>query len=205
MRIAWCGVVAGLVLSTGCSDEQSLSEKYPTQWKTCKALFGAQNMDSLRDMIDSDALKISTPPLSVSQLKKGLTKEALEPYDKRKGFSEFDVCRMSGNGTFQATVAWSADTLKAVQFYTKSWNRVDKDVYVSRNSNIYLVFRCDINGASTGQQKQVLLGARVSPSSNPRFSAAFHQQLTVNLTRTLKNELACTNKPNIPDDLQLSK
>jgi hypothetical protein len=62
MRIAWCGVVAGLVLSTGCSDEQSLSEKYPTQWKTCKALFGTQNMDSLRDMIDSDALKISTPP-----------------------------------------------------------------------------------------------------------------------------------------------
>lgn len=205
MRIAWCGVVAGLVLSTGCSDEQSLSEKYPTQWKTCTALFGTKNVDSLRDMLDSEALKISNPALSVSQLKKGLTKEALEPYDKRKGFSEYDVCRMSGNGLFHATVAWSADTLKAVQFYTKSWNQVDKDVYVSKNSNIYLVFRCDINGASTGQQKQVLLGARVSPSGNPRFSAAFHQQLTVNLTRTLKNELACTNKPNIPDDLQLSK
>lgn len=62
-----------------------------------------------------------------------------------------------------------------------------------------------VDEASSEQQKQVLLEARVSRPGNPRFSAAFHQQLTVNLARALRDELACTNKPDIPDDLQLSK
>ncbi|MFD5270068.1 hypothetical protein [Streptomyces sp. NPDC058335] len=205
LRISWCGTIAALAFSTGCADEKPLSEKYPTQWTTCNALFGAKNMKSLQDMLDSDDLKFSNSALSVDQLKKGLMKEAMGPYDKFKGFDEYSVCRLSGNGLFYASVTWAADSLKAVQTYTDRWHQASTDVYVLKRSPIDLVFRCEIKGASSEQQKQVLLEARVSPPGNPRFSAAFHQELTVNLARALRDELACTNKPDIPDDLQLSK
>ncbi|USQ83251.1 hypothetical protein NFX46_05315 [Streptomyces phaeoluteigriseus] len=196
--------VSALTFSTGCADGQSLSEKYPTQWTTCNALFGAKNMESLRDMLDSDDLKFSNPKLSVDQVKKSLAKEAIVPYDKRKGFDTYDVCTLSGNGTFDATVRWSADTLKAVQTYTDRWHRASADVYVSEASPIHLVFRCEIKGAASGPHVQVLLEVRTWESST-NLSTDFHQKLSVNLARTLRDELACTNKPNIPDDLQLSK
>jgi hypothetical protein len=204
-RIAWCGTVAGLVLSTGCADEKPLSEKYPTQWTTCNTLFGAGNMESLREILDSDGLKFNNPTLSVDQVKKGLTKEAIAPYDKRKGFAAYDVCTLSGNGTFDATVGWAADTLKAVQTYTDRWHQASTDVYVSETSPIHLVFRCEIKGAASGPHVQVLLEVRTWENTTNSFTKEFHQKLSVHLTRTLRDELACTNKPDIPDDLQLSK
>ncbi|CAM5688825.1 hypothetical protein [Streptomyces aurantiogriseus] len=204
IRIAWCGVMASLVLSTGCSYDQSLSEKYPTQWKTCNTLFGAGNMESLRDSLDSGDLKFSESALSVDQIKNGLMREAIEPYDKFKGFEEYNVCKLSGGGHFSATVAWAADSLKAVQTYTERWHRAAEDVYVADMAGVVdLVFRCEIKGAS-GQQAQVLLEARVSAPNPPRVSEAFHQRLTVKLARTLRDELSCANEPEIPDDLPIS-
>ncbi|GAP46315.1 hypothetical protein [Streptomyces azureus] len=203
IRISWCGAIAVLALSTGCSGEQSLSEKYPTQWKTCNALFGAKNMESLRDILDSDDLKFSSSALSVDQLKKDLTQEAIAPYDKSRGFEEYDACGLSGNGRLTSMAGWAADSLKAVQANTERWHRVAADVYVADTSgvggDVDLVFRCAIKGAS--QQAQVLLEARVSAPDPPRVSEAFHQQLAVKMARTLRDELACTNEPNIPDDL----
>jgi hypothetical protein len=209
LRISWCGAIAALAFSTGCADEKPLSEKYPTQWTTCSALFGAENMESLRDILDSDDLKLSNPALSVDQLREGLTDEAIGPYNKFKGFDEYDVCRLSGNSLFYATVAWAADHIKAVQTYTERWHRAAPDVYVADSSlvgkDIDIVFRCDIGSASSEQQEQILLEARVKPPSSLKFSDTFHQQLSVNLARALRDELACTNKPDIPDDLQLGE
>jgi hypothetical protein len=194
--------MAMLALSTGCSSGQSLSEKYPTQWKTCNALFGAKNVESLRAILDSDDLKFSNSPISVDQLKKGLTQEAIDPYDKLRGFKEYETCGLSGNGRFTATARWAADSLKSVQTNTERWQRSTADVYVADPSgvggDVDLVFRCAIKGASG--QEQVLLEARVSAPDPPRVSEAFHQQLAVKLARTLRDELACTNEPNIPDD-----
>lgn len=204
IRISWCGAMAGLVLvSTGCSGEQSLSEKYPVQWKTCNALFGAKNMESLRGILDSDDLKFSNSALSVDQIRKGLTQEAIEPYDESRGFEEYDACGLSGNGHFSAMAGWAADSLKAVQTYTERWHRAATDVYVadisSVGGDVDLVFRCDIKGASG--QVQMLLEARVSAPDPPRFPEALHRQLAVKLARTLRDELACTNEPNVPNDL----
>ncbi|WP_159042727.1 hypothetical protein [Streptomyces curacoi] len=206
IRISWCGAIAALALSTGCSGEQSLSEKYPTQWKTCNALFGAKNMESLRGILDSGDLKFSNSALSVDHIKKELTQEAIEPYNKSRGFEEYDACGLSGNGRFSAMAGWAADPLQAVQTNTERWHRAATDVYVadtaSVGGDVDLVFRCDIKGASG--QAQVLLEARVSAPDAPRVSEAFHQQLAVQLARTLRDELACTNEPSIPDDLGIS-
>lgn len=121
-----------------------------------------------------------------------------------KGFEEYNVCKLSGNGYFSATVAWAADSLKAVQTNTERWHRAAEDVYVADMAGVVdLVFRCEIKGAS-GQQGQVLLEARVSAPDPPRVSHEFHQKLTVKLARTLRDELACANKPEIPDDLPIS-
>ncbi|MDX3582679.1 MULTISPECIES: hypothetical protein [Streptomyces] len=208
IRIAWCGAIAALAVSTGCSGERSLGEKYPTQWKTCNALFGAKNMESLRDILDSDDLKFSNDALSVDRLKRGLTQEATEPYDEIKGFEGYDACGLSGNGRFSAMVGWAADSLKDVQTYTERWHRAAADVYVADTSgvggDVDLVFRCEIKGA-VGQQAQVLLEARVNPPDSPGVSEGFHQQLAVKLARTLADELACANEPHIPDDLQLGE
>lgn len=201
VRLSWCGAIAALALSTGCSDEQSLSDKYPTQWKTCDTLFGSKNMESLRDIVGPDDLEFTNTPLSVEELKEGLREEALEPYDKFKGFDEYDVCRLSGDLGFSATVAWAPASLKEVQSPYGRWNHVGTGVYVSDYSPIVLVFRCDIPGASSGKQAQVLIEVRIPEVGTPEFTEAFHQKLAVNLTRTLSNELACTNKPGIPDDL----
>ncbi|MER7478446.1 hypothetical protein ABTX60_12430 [Streptomyces sp. NPDC126510] len=205
-RIFWCGTMAMLALSTGCSNGQSLSEKYPTQWETCNALFGAKNMESLRDNLDSGDLKFSNRALSVAQLKKGLTQEAIDPYDKLNGFKEYETCGLSGNGRVTAMARWAADPLKSVQANTERWKRATADVYVADPSgvggDVDLVFRCAIKGASG--QAQVLLETRVSAPAPPRFSEAFHQQLAVKLARTLRDELACTNDPNIPDDLDVA-
>ncbi|MFD7245619.1 hypothetical protein [Streptomyces massasporeus] len=204
-RISLCGAMAMLALSTGCSDGQSLSEKQPTQWKTCSALFGRKNMESLRSILDSDDLKFSNRALSVDQLKKGLTQEAIDPYDKLRGFKEYETCGLSGNGYFAATARWAADSLKSVQTNTERWQRANAEVYVADPSgvggDVDLVFRCAIRGASG--QAQVLLEARVSAPDTPRVSEAFHQQLAVKLARTLRDELACTNEPNIPDNLDV--
>ncbi|MFI9548351.1 hypothetical protein ACIHAR_31310 [Streptomyces sp. NPDC052016] len=204
IRVAWCGALASSVLLTACSDGQALSEKYPTQWKTCNTLFGAKNMESLRDIVGPDDLKLANSALSVDELKDGLTEEALEPYDRNKGFDEYEVCRLSGDHRFSAMVAWAADSLKAVQTYTERWNRVGTDVYVASNTLIHMVFRCEIKGAASGQQEQVLLDVRIPEVSSPKFSEAFHEQLTVKLARTLRDELACANNPDIPDDLAIS-
>jgi hypothetical protein len=197
--------MAMLALSTGCSNGQSLSEKYPTQWNTCSALFGAKNMESLRDILDSGDLKFSNDALSVDQLKKGLTREAIDPYDKLAGFKEYEACGLSGNGRLTGMVRWAADSLKSVQTNTERWERATADVYVADPSgvggDVDLVFRCAIKGAS--RQAQVLLEARVSAPNPPRVSESFHQQLALELARTLRGELACTNEPNIPDDLDV--
>ncbi|MFE7647960.1 hypothetical protein [Streptomyces phaeoluteigriseus] len=186
-----------------------MSQKYPTQWKTCNALFGAENMQSLREILDSDDLKLSNPALSVDQLREGLTDEAIGPYDKFEGFEEYDVCRLSGSRLFYAMVGWAADPLKAVQTYTERWHKAATDVYVADSSlvgsDIDIVFRCDIGSASSEQQKQVLLEARVNAPKSLKFSDAFHQQLSVNLARALRDELECTNEPTIPDALPISK
>ncbi|MEU8654573.1 hypothetical protein [Streptomyces sp. NPDC048737] len=195
--------MAVLTFSTGCADEQSLSDKYPTQWTTCNALFGAKNMESLRKILDSDDLKFSNPELSIDQLKNDLTKEAIGPYDKLKGFNEYDVCELSGNGSFHATATWAADTLKAVQTYTAQWHQASTDVYVAKSSPNHLVFRCDIKSATSGQQEQVLLETRSWETTSNIFTEDFHQKLSVNLARALRDELECTNKPDIPDDLQI--
>jgi hypothetical protein len=194
-------VVAGVLLS-GCSGAER-SEEYPKQWKICNALFGAKNMESLRAILDSGDLKFSNSALSVEQLKKGLTQEAIDPYDKFMGFEEYDACGISGNGRLTSTVRWASDSLKAVQTNTEHWHRAAADVYVADPSgvggDVDLVFRCAVKGASG--QAQVLLETRVSAPDPPRVSEAFHQQLAVKLARTLRDELACTNEPNIPDDL----
>ncbi|MFF9120436.1 hypothetical protein ACF09Y_33505 [Streptomyces massasporeus] len=204
-RFSWCGTMVLLALSTGCSNGQSLSEKYPTQWKTCNALFGAKNMESLQSVLDSSDLKFSNSALSVDQLKKGLTQEAIDPYDELRGFKEYETCGLSGNGRFTAMARWAADSLKSVQTNTERWQRATADVYVADPSgvggDIDLVFRCAIKGAS--RQAQVLLEARVSAPDSPRVSAAFHQQLAVKLARTLRDELSCTNKPDIPHGLEV--
>jgi hypothetical protein len=198
-------VVAGVVLS-GCSGAE-LSEEYPTQWKTCNALFGAKNMESLRGILDSGDLKFSNSAPSIEQLKEGLTQEAIDPYDKLMGFEEYDACGISGNGRLTSTARWAADSLKAVQTNTERWHRAAADVYAADPSgvgrDVDLVFRCAIKGAS--EQAQVLLEIRVSAPGPPRVSEAFHQQLAVKLARTLRDELACTNEPNIPDDLGVSR
>lgn len=49
----------------------------------------------------------------------------------------------------------------------------------------------------------MLLEARVAAADPPRASEEFRQQLTVKLARTLRDELACTNEPDIPDELGL--
>ncbi|MFF3498940.1 hypothetical protein [Streptomyces sp. NPDC003247] len=205
---AWCGVIATLALSTGCSDEQSLSEKYPTQWKTCNALFGTDNMKSLRDALDSDDLKFSGSAFSIAQIRNNLTREATEPYNVNKGFEEYNACTLSGSGHFSATTRWASDTLKAVQTYTERWHQAATDVYVAEPSSVAgdvdLLFRCEIKGTD-GQQPQVLLEARVSAPDPPRVTQDFHQKLAVELARTLRDELACINKPDIPNDLQLAE
>ncbi|MFJ7179787.1 hypothetical protein ACIQXA_26105 [Streptomyces massasporeus] len=202
---SWCGALAMLALSTGCSNGQSLSEKYPTQWKTCNALFGAENMESLQAVIDSGDLKFSNSALSVDQLMKGLTREAIDPYDEIRGFKEYETCGLSGNGRFTAMARWAADSLKSVQTNTERWQRATADVYVADPSSVGgdvdLVFRCAIKGASG--QAQVLLEARVSAPNSPRVSEAFHKQLAVKLARTLRDELSCTNEPDIPDRLDV--
>ncbi|MFF7738652.1 hypothetical protein [Streptomyces sp. NPDC007984] len=197
--------MAMLALSTGCSNGQPLSEKYPIQWETCNALLGAENMESLRASLDSSDLKFSNSALSVGQLKKGLTQEAVDPYDKLKGFKEYETCGLSGNGSLTAMARWAADSVKSVQTNTERWKRATADVYVADPSgvggDIDLVFRCAIKGAS--EQAQVLLEARVSAPDPPRVSEALHQRLAVKLARALRDELACTNEPNIPDGLDV--
>ncbi|MDX3307970.1 hypothetical protein P1S61_02380 [Streptomyces sp. ME08-AFT2] len=116
-------MIAALALATGCSGEQSLSEQYPTQWKTCNALLGTGNMESLREIVDSDDLRFSRRSLPVEQIQKGLTREAIEPYDEYKGFDEYEVCGLSGDGQFKAMAMWAADNLRAVQADTELWHR----------------------------------------------------------------------------------
>ncbi|MBG0852809.1 hypothetical protein I2W78_13405 [Streptomyces spinoverrucosus] len=206
MHMAWCGAVAGaLALSAGCSGEgeQTLAEKYPIQSKTCDALFGSKNMESLREMVGPDDLEFTNRPLSVDKVKKGLTQEALEPYDKIRGFEEYDVCWLSGDSQFHSTVTWAADSLKAVQSSAGRWHRAGSDVFVADTSYVSVVFRCDVKGAS--QQAQVLLEARVGDVSSRKFSEAFHEELAVRLARTVRDELRCTNQPEIPDDLAIEE
>lgn len=203
-RIARWGVIAALALSTGCSSEQSLSEKYPTQWKTCNALLGTGNMESLRDIVDSDDLRFSRSSLSVDQIQTGLTREAKEPYDESSGFDEYEVCGLSGNGHFTAMTMWAADSLKAVQVDSERWHRAADDVYIADTSyvvgDVDLVFRCDIKGAGQ-QQVQALLETRITTPGNRKSLADLRRQLIVHLSRTLRDELACTNRPDIPGDL----
>ncbi|MDG9716790.1 hypothetical protein [Streptomyces sp. DH24] len=205
VRLVWCGVIAALGLATGCSSEQQpLSEKYPTQWKTCDALFGAKNMDALRDILGPDDLEFTNRPLSVEKIRKGLTEEALEPYDEIEGFDEYDVCWLSGGSQFRSDVAWAAASLKEVQSSSGRWKRVGPDLYVANSAGtIDLVFRCEVRGASNGQQAQVLLEARVSDVGSPEFSQTFHEELAVRLARAVRDEVACTNEPVIPDDLAI--
>jgi hypothetical protein len=204
MRMAWFGAVAAILASsTGCSGEgeQTLAEKYPVQSKTCDALFGAKNMESLRDILGGDDLDFTNRAFSVDKLREALTEEALEPYDEIEGFEEYDVCWLSGDSQFHATVAWAADSLKAVQSSTGRWHGVGRDVYVADPSYISVVFRCDVKGASTGQQAQALLEARVGDVGSPKFSETFHEQLAVQLSRTIRDKMGCTNEPEIPDTL----
>ncbi|MGX1132848.1 hypothetical protein RKD49_005038 [Streptomyces glaucescens] len=206
MRLVWCGAVAGvLALSAGCSGEgeKTLAEKYPVQSGTCDTLLGSENMASLREILGQDDLEFTNRPRTVSEIREGLIKEAQGPYDEIKGFEEYDVCWLSGHSQFHSTVTWAADSLKAVQSSTGRWHQVGRDVYVAAPSSVSVVFRCEIKGASSGQQAQVLLEARVGDISSPKFSEQFHEQLAVRLARTVRDELRCTNEPEIPADLKI--
>ncbi|MGW7164425.1 hypothetical protein ACWGH3_03755 [Streptomyces sp. NPDC054884] len=205
-RIARWGVIAALALATGCSGEQSLSEQYPTQWKTCNALLGTGNMESLREIVDSDDLRFSRRSLPVEQIQKGLTREAIEPYDEYKGFDEYEVCGLSGDGQFKAMAMWAADNLRAVQADTELWHRAAEDVYVANTSyvvgDVNLLFRCDIKGAGE-QQKQVLIETRITTPGNRKALVDLRRRLIVHLSRALRDELACTNRPDILSDLAI--
>ncbi|MGY1578232.1 hypothetical protein [Streptomyces sp. MN13] len=208
-RVACCSFVAVLAMLTGCSaeGEDSLAEKYPTQSATCDALFGTKNMESLIDILGSDGLRFTNRPIAVDALREGLTEEAKEPYNEIEGFEEYDVCWLSGDSQFHANVAWAADSLKFVQSPSGPWQPVAEDVYLADDSyvggDLDIVFRCEIKGASRGQQAQVLLEARVGDISSPKFSEQFHEQLAVRLARTVRDELRCANEPEIPADLKI--
>ena len=211
MRLVWCGAAAGvLALSTGCSDdgEQRLAEKYPVQSEACDALLGSKNMASLREILGQDDVRFANRPISVDKLREGLTKEAQASYNEIEGFEEYDVCWLSGYSQFHANVSWAADSLKFVQSPSGPWRSVAKDVYLADDSyvggDLDVVFRCEIKGASNGQQAQVLLETSVGDISPPKFSDAFHEQLAVRLARTVRDELKCTNEPEIPADLKIS-
>jgi hypothetical protein len=205
----WCGALTVLVFSTGCSNEPTLSEKYPTQWQTCNELFGAKNMESLRKILGPDDLAFTNRALSVRQLKESLTKEASQPYNEIKGFDEYNVCRISGDHRFSSTVSWSAASLKEVQSISGRWHRASADAYVADRSlmgqDIGIVFRCEIVSSSAGQQAQVLLEARVEEVTSRAFSETFHEQLAVGLARSLRDQLKCANQPDIPDRLGLDR
>lgn len=208
-RLRWsvcCGVSAMLVLTVGCSGEQSLREEFPTQWETCDELFGADNMSDLREMVGSDGLEFTNRALPVGDLAKGLKREALEPYDSARGFDEYDVCRLSSDShRFSPHVYWSPASLKEVNEPSGRWHRSGVDVYVADRSlvgqDIALVFRCDVAGAVEGQQEQVLLEVRVGEVGTPKFTHAFHERLTVKLARSVRDAVGCVNRPDIPDSL----
>ncbi|MER7189409.1 hypothetical protein [Streptomyces flaveolus] len=201
----WCAVSAALVLTSGCSDDPSLRERFPAQWETCDELFGAERMGDLREMVGSDDLTFTNQALSVGDVAKGLKREALEPYDSAKGFGEYDVCGLRGSRPFSSYVSWSAVSLREVSAPAGRWRAAGPDAYVADGTyvgrNVVLVFRCDVAGAAEGQQEQVLLETRVGKVSTPKFTRAFHERLVVELARSVRDAVGCVNRPNIPDSL----
>jgi hypothetical protein len=193
------------MLTAGCSEEPSLRERFPTQWATCDALFGAERMSGLREMVGSDDLRFTNRALTVGDVSKGLKREALEPYDPARGFDEYDVCGLSGDHRFSSYVYWSAASLKEVSDPSGRWHRLGTDAYVADTSFVgrdtALVLRCDVAGAAKGQQEQVLLEVRVGRVGTPEFTHAFQGQLAVELARSVRDAVGCVNRPDIPDSL----
>ncbi|MEU9593434.1 hypothetical protein AB0D84_27435 [Streptomyces sp. NPDC048193] len=200
----WCAVSAVLALMSGCSDDPSLRERFPTQWKTCDELFGAERMGDVREMVGSDDLTFTNQALSVSDVTKGLQREALEPYDRARGFDEYDVCGLRGSRPFSSYVYWSAVSLREVSVPAGRWRAAGPDAYVADGTyvgrDVVLVFRCDVAGAK-GKQEQVLLETRVGKVRAPKFTRTFHERLVVELARSVRDAVGCVNRPDIPDSL----
>ncbi|MFH8285844.1 hypothetical protein [Streptomyces antibioticus] len=204
--------MAVLALLTGCSDEEpSLRESSPVQWKACDALFGAENMASLRDALDTGELRFSNTPLSVDRLRDQLTEEVVEwtPTAKYYSLKEYAPCSLSGSAPFRTTVEWAKDTLTAVRSSSSPWRHSGGDAYVDDRSvgqsqDTDVIFPCQVSGAVSAQQERIPLEVRVSAESG-RVSSELHEQMVVSLARSLGDTLKCTNNPNIPDDLKLGR
>ncbi|MFF8970588.1 hypothetical protein [Streptomyces sp. NPDC014995] len=202
--------MTALTLLAGCSEEPSLRESSPMQWKTCDALFGPKNMTSLRDALKSDDLRFTSEELSVDDLRNGLTGEVLEWYPTAKYYSlkEYIPCSLSGDTQFTSTVEWAKDSLEAVQSSSR-WRHSGGDVYVDNNSaaldwDADVIFPCRITGAPNEQQDWIPLELRVQVGAL-KVSSELYERLVLSLAQSLRDELNCANDPEIPADLRIDR
>ncbi|WP_409471629.1 hypothetical protein [Streptomyces sp. HC307] len=209
--LAWCGTMATLAFLTGCSDEPSLRESSPIQWKACDILFGSKNMTSLRDALGADDLRFTNKALSVDDLRKELTEEVVEwtPTAKYYSLKEYAPCNLSGATQFTSTVEWAKDTLTAVQSSSSPWRHSGGDVYIDDSSSgqtwdTDVIFPCRVSGAVSAQQDRIPLEIRVRVGT-AKVSSALHERMVVSLAQSLRVELKCLNNPNIPSDLKIDR
>lgn len=214
MRSDWafrCGALTALALLAGCSSEPSLRESYPVQWQTCDKLFGSKNMDLMRSTDGSDDLRFTNEALPVGNLRNGLVEEVVKwsPDQKYYSLKEYAPCSLSGEILLSTTVEWAKDNLKAVRSASSPWRPVGGDVYADHHHSASgrdtdAIFACKISGTDGAQEARIPLEVRVRTRAL-KVSADLHERLVVTLARSLRNELKCTNAPQIPDDLALSE
>ncbi|MDQ0833128.1 hypothetical protein QF032_004972 [Streptomyces achromogenes] len=214
MRSGWtirCGALTTLALLTGCSDKPSLRESYPVQWQACDTLYGSKNMKLVRDGDGSDGLRFTNEPLSVDGLRNELVEEVVNWSPNRKYYSlkEYQPCALSGDSGLSSTVEWAKDNLKAVRSASSPWRPAGGDVYADHHHSASgrdtdAIFPCKISGTDGAQEARIPLEVRVRTRAL-KVSADLHERLVVTLARSLRNELKCTNAPQIPDDLALSE
>ncbi|MFF9848228.1 hypothetical protein [Streptomyces litmocidini] len=203
-----------LLAVTACSgdgrDGSGAGAVSPAALATCRQVFGAKNVDSLRAEFGEG---LRAYDRSLTDMKERLVTEARDwtagDDDLRR--TTYRPCqiqeRAKGSDAWVAsTAAWSMWDIEFVSSTkdAQAWHKVVDGVYVSPRRRIdgtSLVMACTIPGSAVGQGSGLPLEVSVNEEDRKAGEGVPTEQLLKSLAENMRELIGCREKPALPDDL----
>ncbi|TQE37532.1 hypothetical protein Sipo8835_07565 [Streptomyces ipomoeae] len=163
----------------------------------------------MRNLVGEDDLRFVNAALPVGQLKDEILKEirGWTPSNDHYRLNEYVVCQLEGDSKrFSSSVRWAVWSMDDVRSPSGRWREGGGDIFVAERSlmagDMGLIFPCKIKDASSEQQEMIPLQVRVGQVGSPAFSDSFQEDLALALAKSMRDDLGCVNRPEIPDSLK---
>ncbi|MFH9861715.1 hypothetical protein [Streptomyces sp. NPDC017202] len=208
-------MVATMALLSACSgsgegDSRQDRNDAPIGWKTCNALFGAKKIDALQEEMGEGTLQTLNQAFPMNELTSGWAHSARSWKPGENAHFATQPCDLGIDETgkrFYSYVSWSLSSVEHLKS-EEGWESAGKDLYVRREENglhLTAVFPCKIKGSHKDQEAELPIEIETRVRNVAEFDTGLLSQMTAQLAHNVAAELSCTNDPDIPGDLQISK